>query len=368
MHFQLRTEGGSAPNKGASVALGVFIGCLPLYGLHLALCFGVARLLRLSRLRTYLAAHINNPLSGPFLVSLELALGHRLIEGSWPDLRPAQIPSLGAIGSHLAVGSLALGLVLAVVLGAIAFVIARRWRSPGFTDELRERTSRLYLGAGIFDWEFVRGKLRWDPLYFALLRRGILPRSGRLLDLGSGRGIVSALLRTAREMAAEGRYPSDWSPPPVVEVVAFERNPKALAAARQALGEEHAGAAVDLTAAKFPPTEGALLFDVLHYLPADGQRRLVASVAAALAPAGLLILREADADGGLRFLCTRIAERLAALARGHWRQRFHYRSADGWRQLLTGAGLDCLADHPMATGTPYSNILLVARRPPTVAG
>src|SRR6185436_3111688 len=37
--YRLRTEGGSPPRLAISVALGVFIGCLPLYGIHFLLCF-----------------------------------------------------------------------------------------------------------------------------------------------------------------------------------------------------------------------------------------------------------------------------------------------------------------------------------------
>jgi O-methyltransferase involved in polyketide biosynthesis len=105
-----------------------------------------------------------------------------------------------------------------------------------------------------------------------------------------------------------------------------------------------------------------LLLDVLHYLPATAQEDLLRRVADTLEPGGLLLIRDADAAGGLRFLATRIQERTCALARRHWRQRFHYRSAEDWRGLLRGLGLE-VDVAPMAEGTPYSNVLIAARRP-----
>ncbi|HEX2643609.1 MAG TPA: hypothetical protein VHU81_11480, partial [Thermoanaerobaculia bacterium] len=101
--------------------------------------------------------------------------------------------------------------------------------------------------------------------------------------------------------------------------------------------------------------------DVLHYLPAALQEDLLRRVAEALEPGGLLLIRDADAAGGLRFFATRIQERLCALARRHWRQRFHYRSAEDWRTLLGRLGLE-VEVVPMAEGTPYSNVLIAARQ------
>ena len=57
--YRLRVEGGSPGRQAAAVALGLFIGCTPLYGLHLPLCIIFARMLGVNRIKTYLAAHIS---------------------------------------------------------------------------------------------------------------------------------------------------------------------------------------------------------------------------------------------------------------------------------------------------------------------
>ena len=110
-----------------------------------------------------------------------------------------------------------------------------------------------------------------------------------------------------------------------------------------------------------PPCRAVVLLDVLHYLAAGDQAGLLARAAAALEPGGVLIVRDADAGLGWRFLLTRVAERLAALARGHLRQRFHYRRADAWDELLRGLGLE-VTSTPMWDGTPFGNVLVVGRK------
>ena len=72
---QLRTEGGTPAREAIAVGLGVFVGCSPWYGLHFAICWGLGWLLRLNRLKMYLAANISNPLVAPFLILGELQTG-----------------------------------------------------------------------------------------------------------------------------------------------------------------------------------------------------------------------------------------------------------------------------------------------------
>jgi hypothetical protein len=105
-----------------------------------------------------------------------------------------------------------------------------------------------------------------------------------------------------------------------------------------------------------------LLLDVLHYLAAGEQERLLDRAVAALVPGGRLILREADAAGGAAFRRTRAAERLCAIGRGHFRQRFHFRTAGEWIERLRARGLDVVA-LPMSQGTPYANVLIEGERP-----
>src|SRR6185436_5594900 len=219
-----------------------------------------------------------------------------------------------------------------------------------------------YLAAGMFHWEFVRGKLRHDPVYFFLLRTGALPPEGRLLDLGCGRGLLLALLLTAREQAEKGEYPAGWPPPPRLDLHGIEASRKIAEVARRALGAEARIDAADLRdLPELPPARVILLLDVLHYLPAATQEDLLARIAASLEPGGLLLIRAAAAGAGWRFTATRLQERACALARRHWRQSFHYRSHTEWMKPHEKNGLTPTAE-PMAKGTPYGNVLIGGRK------
>lgn len=366
LHVQLRTEGAAPHEVALAFGVGAFIGCLPLYGLHLVLCIVVARLLRVSRIQTYLAANVSNPLVAPLLLYVEYGVGHWLFARRWPSLSLAELEAAGALrlGRDLLAGSLVVGGLVGLLLAALAWRVARRWRRAPFEERLREATALRYVELGIFHWEFVRGKLRHDPMYRAILLSEILPRAGRLVDVGCGRGILLSLLDTARA-EAEGLpgSPPGWEPPsPRLELCGIELRPEMAAAAARALGDAAEISVADAGEAGLPPARAILLLDVLHYLPAARQEGLLDRVASALEPGGVLVVREADADLGWRFVLTRFAERACALARGHLRQHFHYRGVSEWRRSFEDRGL-VVDEQPMWAGTPYANRLLEARKP-----
>src|SRR5258705_10969503 len=111
----LRTEGAGALRESAAVGLGVFIGCLPVYGFHLLICWAVGSGLGLNRLKVYLAANISNPLVAPWLILSELQTGAWIRRGFFHPLTPDTIKTAGVavLGGDLVIGSLAVGATLA---------------------------------------------------------------------------------------------------------------------------------------------------------------------------------------------------------------------------------------------------------------
>lgn|GEM_PF-199671 len=362
LHVRLRTEGDTPRERALAVAIGTLVGCFPLYGAHLFLCTVVARIFNLSRVYTYLAAHINNPLTLPFLLFIEMKLGHRVLEGRWPELTLAAVRERGFLGfgGDILMGSLALGLLLGTLFGALTWLLSQG-RKPDPFAVLREAAAEPYLKAGVLHWEFVRGKLRHDPMYRGLLEAGLLPRRGRLVDLGCGRGILLSLLVAVADAAEDGEVIAP------MQLTGIELRRSHARAARKALSQLPHQPEIDirqgdLRETPLPPCDTAVLLDVLHYMPAAAQVDLLGRVAEKLRPGGMLLLREADADAGWRFATTRSAERLMAVLRGHFRQRFHFRGQAAWEELATAAGL-VVDSRPMSEGTPYGNVLLVARKP-----
>jgi len=226
---------------------------------------------------------------------------------------------------------------------------------------LFEAATRPYAGAGTFAWRFARGKLRHDPVFFFLLRRGLLPDRESLLDLGCGQGILLSLLKAAKEQYQAGAWPRDWPAPPLnLGLRGIELSEPRVRVARRALG----GLQViqgDLRDLGLQPCSVIVMFDVLHYLDSEEQERLLDRAAAALAPGGLLLVRETDAGAGFAFRVTRWSEILAGALRGELAQRLHYRSAVEWIAELAGRDFSVRVE-PMSEGTPFANLLFVARK------
>lgn len=351
---RVRTEGNRPERIPWAMAVGVFLGCTPFYGFHWALCLLAGGLLGLNRLQVYAAANLSNPLLAPLLVFAEVQAGAWLRRGhAWPLERGA-FANLDPwmFGGDLLVGSLAVGLVLALLAGLAAFALIRRSGLAPDEHELVEAAALRHLGGGIGAWEFARGKLRLDPVYLELLRRRLVPEQGVLLDLGCGRGLLLGLVASARLRAGDRRP---------LALLGIENDARAARAAARALAGNGEVVCADLRDAPIPACDAAALLDVLHYLEPAAQDELVARAASALRAGGRLLIREADAGGGRGFTLVRWSERLRALLRGRPRTRFAYRRAGDWAALLASHGLE-VERLAMGRGTPFANVLVVARK------
>ncbi len=71
----LKHEHADPTRMAVAVFLGVFVGTLPIYGLHILICVGLALALRLNKLTIVLAAHISVPFVAPFLVAGGIVIG-----------------------------------------------------------------------------------------------------------------------------------------------------------------------------------------------------------------------------------------------------------------------------------------------------
>jgi hypothetical protein len=99
---------------------------------------------------------------------------------------------------------------------------------------------------------------------------------------------------------------------------------------------------------------------VLHYVPYAAQDEVLLRVRDALAPKGVLILRIGNASGGFRFTLSNWADRLIFFARGHRYSQLYCRSENDWTLALEKLGFQ-IETKPMSQGTPFANVLLVAR-------
>jgi uncharacterized protein (DUF2062 family)/trans-aconitate methyltransferase len=359
---RLRTEADSPARQAAAVGVGTYIGCTPFYGFHLILAVAFASLLRLNRLKVYLAANISNPLFAPFLVAAELQVGSWITRASW--YAPASLDDVHAwgIAHDLLIGSAAVGAGLGVVTAALTYgAVARRAMSP-FESLLLSEAADRYLITGCASWELAQGKLRRDPVYISILKRGGLPPQGTLVDAGCGRGLMLSLLATAAAHRHDD-WPRDWpTPPGALRLVGIESRERMVDKARHALGAAATVVHGDLREVPLPSCDALVLFDVLHLLAGADQDVLLARIHHALAPGGLLVMREADAAGGWRFHAVQTVNTLCRVLQGQWQRTPHFCTAAEWQHRLAATGFDVEMD-AMHAGTPFANIVFYARKP-----
>lgn len=124
--------GDLTPTRAAiSVGFGLFVGCLPLYGLHLPLVLAVCVPLRLDAPVAYLAANISNPLVAPWILVAEVQTGSWLLTHSFVGFDASTARSTGVTGYvvYAALGALVVGGVLALVGACCAGILSARWAS-----------------------------------------------------------------------------------------------------------------------------------------------------------------------------------------------------------------------------------------------
>lgn len=237
--------------------------------------------------------------------------------------------------------------------------------------DLLDQATAPYRPLEQFAWRFARGKLSGDPAFAGLLQRGLIPANARLLDIGCGQGLLAALLGSLDgQSAAERNWPTDWAAAPAqCQVHGIELMPLDVARAQLALahlGKRARFTLGDMCMADFGQADVVVILDVLHYVGYEAQEDVLRRVRAALAPGGTLLLRVGDASAGLPFRISNWVDAVVTFVRGHRLARLHCRPLGDWQALLGQLGF-AVETIPMHRGTPFANILLVARlAPPTV--
>jgi uncharacterized protein (DUF2062 family) len=367
--WELRTEGAGPAREAWAIGLGVLIGCSPLYGFHLLLCWAAGWCLGLNRLKMYLAANISNPIAAPLLILTELQAGAWTRRGHFHPLSLESVRNIDpwSFGADLIVGSFVVGAVLGAAAGLITYLTAKSGpHDPCFLEVARAAADR-YAKTSMTAWEFARGKLRGDPVYRTVLASDALPDGGTLVDVGCGQGLMLALFAESAAAARDHRWPRTCPRPAVFDqLIGIESRPRAASLARRALGDDAIIIAGDAREHIPSGSRVVLFFDVLHMIPAASQDRLLAATMTAMDAGGVIFVREPDAGAGWRFALVEAGNRLKALATGNWRQTFHFRTAEEWTACFERLGY-IARRQSTSGGTPFANVLFVLERRPEMS-
>jgi SAM-dependent methyltransferase len=225
-------------------------------------------------------------------------------------------------------------------------------------DPLFAATASRYRCCGRAAYSYVNAKLRHDPVHRSLLQLAFREPFGDVLDIGCGRGQLSMML--LQSGLAES-------------VRGIDRNAKHL---RQAEIAAHSGTPhlnfrtrhQDLSLAPdLPPADAILLIDVLYQLDTTAQLWLLKQ--AARRARRRLLIRTSDPDRGFRSAVTAgweiLSRRLSPHAGAHVNPLPIHRIAG-----VLAAETFAVETAPCWRGTPFANVLIIARRvpPPQAAG
>ncbi|HZA14071.1 MAG TPA: class I SAM-dependent methyltransferase [Myxococcaceae bacterium] len=197
---------------------------------------------------------------------------------------------------------------------------------------------------------FVAGRMLSAPLAQVASR---VP-AGRVLDIGCGHGALVSLM-------ANGRGDR--------QVLGIDPDPRKIAWARASVG---ALANVELRVATVDALEPELtssfdavvVADVLYLLALDRWEAFLARVVRLLRPGGVLLVKEAEADGSWRHIKCLLQEWLMVrvLQRTRASGGLHFQPRAVTEQLLRAVGLDDVRAISLARGYTTPHVMFEARR------
>jgi SAM-dependent methyltransferase len=313
-------------------------------------------LLNLDGLIAYAAANISNPLIAPVIVMSEIETGSLLFTGKWVswNLDIVADEGLSAFTFHSLVGALVVAFtgacIGAVVTLGIGLVLRGRQKKArgGAFRQAFQKTLNRYRDTRPRDKHYVYAKLLTDPLTRQLEQLKL--NLGHVTDIGCGRGQFALFL------VVLGKAQS---------VDGFDWDPTKIESATRAAGHDGHFVTADLREPPLHATDTVLLFDVLHYLSAEDQRRLLGRCFAALRPGGYLLLRDVDKNHGLFAVLTRLCEHIGTRLRMNRSAQLVFRSSEEIRRELFAIGFE-LELAPSQPKTLLDNQLWVFRKPTTV--
>jgi uncharacterized protein len=180
---------------------------------------------------------------------------------------------------------------------AVRRYIAEEYRKVAETVEtpayFREKLGKNYLYKGpVLEW-YLKIKIRLENNYE--LFHNLLPKEGRITDIGCGYGFMSYML----SFLSEGRK---------ITGIDYDREKIEVANHCPAKNSRLEFITANALEAEIPASNGIILADVLHYFPENEQERLLIRCIEKLEKGGVMIIRDADRQMGRKHFGTRLSE------------------------------------------------------------
>ncbi|HEX2832926.1 MAG TPA: class I SAM-dependent methyltransferase [Thermoanaerobaculia bacterium] len=208
--------------------------------------------------------------------------------------------------------------------------------------ELSNRIAALFPGRSLQG--YVRWKVRVDPIYDGVLD-ALRDVRTPVIDIGCGVGLLAFFLREHGFTA------------PIAGVDFDERK----IASGQVAARHYRDVELRVGDARDPLPAGhnAVVLDILHYFDSASQQRILANVARAVPPGGVVVIRQPLKDESWRYRFTKFVDALGRAIRWMRAEHLNYPT----REEIVGAFAGYEADiRPLWGGMPYNTYLLVFRR------
>ena len=174
----------------------------------------------------------------------------------------------------------------------------------------------------------------------------------RLVDLGSGYGLVSTLTALRRKTS----------------VLGIEASLSRLAIARQATTGHIPNVSFqqgDIAQISLPPSDAILLIDVLCLFADDTQAHVLENCADSLCPGGVLLIKDNTTTPRWKYRYTNLEERIK-LCLGTYgfraQMRPNYRTPEAWRHLIANANLKIEEECFIRSIAPYPGVIYFCRK------
>lgn len=205
-----------------------------------------------------------------------------------------------------------------------------------------EKVFRLYKDLGLSTLLYVA--LRWRLCPFKLIE-SLVPRSGRIVDIGCGYGLL------ANYMAIKS---GDR------EIMGYDSSARRITVAKRTEG--HSGGNVrffreDADLGRFSGLAGITMTDFLHHVDYAYQDQLIGKAYDALDEGGRLVILDVDNKPAWKYLSVKVIDRMLNLS-----QQVCYRKEEDFLRLLRAAGFKARSI-PAHTGLPLSDIIYLCEKP-----
>jgi glycosyltransferase involved in cell wall biosynthesis len=140
--YQKQVLQNEEPNHKITFALmlGLFMGVAPVWGYQMLIAFGLAHLLKLNKVLVIVASNISIPPMIPIILFASFKTGGLFIEANKLTLQYSSGINLEMIKDNLLqylIGSLAFGVILAVTMGIVSYILLSLFRKkPQLQEEL----------------------------------------------------------------------------------------------------------------------------------------------------------------------------------------------------------------------------------------